>query len=110
VQILLSNYRIPQELLGPRAGPDLIHVPNVFDVGLLKRRSVAYDAYAGYELRVTHLARGVRYLVERYRISAHDDLSLVERTRQSGDTITLRAALPTPAIELIVIRRAADGH
>ncbi|HXA91791.1 MAG TPA: hypothetical protein VNU73_00990 [Steroidobacteraceae bacterium] len=110
VQILLSNYRIPQELLGPRAGPDLIHVPNVFDVGLLKRRNVAYDAYAGYELRVTHLARGARYSVERYRISAHDDLSLVERTCQSGDTITLRAALPTPAIELIVIRRAADGR
>ena len=32
VQVLLSNYQIPSEFLGPRAADDVLHVPPVFDV------------------------------------------------------------------------------
>jgi len=38
VQILLSNYQIPAEFLGPRAADDVLHVPPAFDVRLLARR------------------------------------------------------------------------
>jgi len=110
VQVLISHYRIPEALRGPRAGPDVIHVPNVFDVSLLKRRSVTYEADSGYELRIRNLKSGAPYSVERYRVSAQDDLSHAAQSQERGGTITVRAALPVPAIELVVVRQMASAH
>ncbi len=80
VQILLSNYQIPA------------------------RRGAAYGGNGGYDLTVRHLQPGRRYTIERYRISAAQGFGRVSRAVQTGATVRLRAALPPPGIELIVIR------
>jgi hypothetical protein len=103
VQVLISHYQIPAQYRGPRTGPDVLRVPNAFEVGLLKRRSVSYRPESEYELLIEHLA-SARYSIERYRISATRGLAQVERTTQTGPTLRLRASLPAPAVELIVIK------
>src|SRR5262249_12618936 len=52
VQVLLSNYQIPSEFLGPRQADDVLHVPPVFDVRLLARRSISYRNNGGYDLTI----------------------------------------------------------
>ena len=91
VQILLSNYQIPSEFLGPRAADDVLHVPPVFDVRLLARRSISYRNNSGYDLTIDHLPANHRYSVERCRISAAHDFTqlgttLYERTRSGCRT------------------------
>jgi xylan 1,4-beta-xylosidase len=104
VQILLSNYQIPSQFLGPRAADDVLHVPPVFDVRLLARRSVVYRNNSGYDLTIDHLRTDRRYVVERCRISQADDFSRREKTVYEGGTIHLRNELPPPGIELITVR------
>jgi xylan 1,4-beta-xylosidase len=105
VQVLISNYQIPAETLGPRKGPDVLRVGDEFEVRLLERRSVHYRDNAGYDLTIDKLSADRAYRVERYRISASNDLSLLDSTEQRGPRIRLHAALPPPAIELIVLKR-----
>ncbi len=50
------------------------------------------------------------YSIERYRVSAQDDLSHAVQSQERGEMITVRAALPVPAIELVVVRRMARAH
>jgi xylan 1,4-beta-xylosidase len=104
VQILLSNYQIPAQFLGPRAADDVLHVPPVFDVRLLARRSIAYRNNSGYDLTIDHLPANNRYVVERCRISAGDDFSSREKTVHAGGTIRLQHELPPPGIELVTVR------
>lgn len=104
LQVLIANYQIPAEFLGPRAGPDRLSVPGVFDVGLLKRRSIEYRDNTGYNLRIANLPRKREYTVERYRISYDSDFTLVDRTAHRGKQIRLSATLPPPGIELIIVR------
>jgi xylan 1,4-beta-xylosidase len=104
VQILLSNYQIPAQFLGPRAADDVLHVPPVYDVRLLARRSVAYRNNSGYELTIDHLPANHRYVVERCRISAGEDFSSLEKTIHTGETIRLQHELPPPGIELVTLR------
>lgn len=104
VQILLSNYQIPSENLGPRQADDVLHVPPVFDVRLLARRSVAYRNNGGYDLTIDRLPANRRYSVERCRISASHDFTKVGSTLYSEVPIRLRDRLPPPGIELITIR------
>ncbi|HUN73996.1 MAG TPA: hypothetical protein VMU40_05725 [Steroidobacteraceae bacterium] len=109
IQILLSNYRIPARYRGPRAGPNELSVPHQFAVRLLERRRVSYPADGGYDLTVSGLAPMQPHIIERYRISAEQIsagqvLSRVPLGIQRGGSVHVRAALPAPAIELIVIR------
>ena len=104
LQILLSNYQIPAEFLGPRAADDVLHVPPVFDVRLLARRSIAYRNNSGYDLTVDHLPTTRRYSVERCRISAAHDFTNLGTTLYVNAPIRLQNELPPPAIELITIR------
>jgi xylan 1,4-beta-xylosidase len=104
VQILLSNYEIPSQFLGPRAADDVLHVPPVFDVRLLARRSIAYRNNGGYDLTVDHLPTNRRYSVERCRISAAHDFTSMGTTFYSGAPIHLQDDLPPPGIELVTIR------
>ena len=104
VHVLISNYQIPANFLGPRHGPNALSMGD-FAVKLLERRSIEYRNNGGYDLRIDNLAARGRYLVERYRISANSDLSLSGSTEATGPTIQLSAELPAPAIELIVIKR-----
>jgi xylan 1,4-beta-xylosidase len=106
MQILLSNYEIPARYRGPRSGPDTLNVPQQFEVELLERRRVAYRGNRGYDLTVRGLAAGRRYSVERYRIAAGQVLARVARDIHSSGPLQLRAALPPPGIDLIVIRAA----
>jgi len=55
VQILLSNYQIPAEFLGPRAADDVLHVPPAFDVRLLAGAASRIENNSGYDLTVDHL-------------------------------------------------------
>lgn len=43
------------QFLGPRAADDVLHVPPVFDVRLLARRSISYRNNSGYDLTIDHL-------------------------------------------------------
>jgi hypothetical protein len=108
VQILLSNYQIPSEFLGPRAADDVLHVPPVFDVRLLARRSISYRNNSGYDLTIDHLPANRRYSVERCRISAASDFTSVGTTIYASAPIRLQNELPPPGIELVTLR-ALDG-
>jgi hypothetical protein len=103
VQVLISNYQIPANFLGPRTGPNALNMGD-FAVKLLERRRIEYRNNAGYDLRIDNLDARRRYLVERYRISASHDLSLSGSTEANGPTLHLTADLPPPGIELIVIK------
>jgi xylan 1,4-beta-xylosidase len=104
VQVLLSNYQIPSEFLGPRTADDVLHVPPVFDVRLLARRSISYRNNAGYDLTIDHLPANRRYSVERCRISAAHDFTSLGTTIHTGGPIHLQDELPPPGIELVTIR------
>ena len=104
VQVLLSNYQIPSEFLGPRAADDVLHVPPVFDVRLLARRSIAYRNNSGYDLTIDHLPANRRYSVERCRISPAHDFTHLSTTLYANAPVRLRNELPPPGIELITIR------
>lgn len=104
VQILLSNYQIPAEFLGPRAADDVLHVPPVFDVRLLARRSISYRNNSGYDLTVDHLPANRRYSVERCRISAAHDFINLGTSLYVNAPIRLQNELLPPGIELITIR------
>ncbi len=104
VQILLSNYQIPAEFLGPRAADDVLHVPPVFDVRLLARRSISYRNNSGYDLTIDHLPANHRYSVERCRISAAQDFTQLGATLYANGPIRMQNELAPPAIELITIR------
>jgi hypothetical protein len=105
LQVLISNYQIPAEFLGPRNGPDVLRVGTAFDVKLLQRRSVTYRNNAGYDLTIDHLDADRPYTIERYRISETNDLTLVDTTEQRGPRIRLHAALPPPGIELVILKK-----
>jgi xylan 1,4-beta-xylosidase len=104
VQILLSNYQIPAQFLGPRPADDVLHVPPVFDVRLLARRSISYRNNSGYDLTIDRLPANRRYSVERCRISASHDLTSLGTTIHEELPIRLQDELPPPGIELVTIR------
>ena len=105
LQVLISNYQVPAQFIGPRKGPNVLKVGTEFSVALLDRRSIAYRDNGGYDLTLDKLAAGASYTVERYRISEKDDFSLVDTSIGTGPTIHLVATLPPPGIELVVLRK-----
>ncbi len=106
VQVLISNYQIPSEFIGPRKGPDRLTVGTEFSVDLLPRRTVSYADNHGYDLTVDGLgARQGPTRVERYRITAQSNLSLVDTSMGTGPSIHLVATLPPPGIELVVLKK-----
>ena len=56
-------------------------------------------------LTVDHLQAGQSYIIERYRLTATNDLSLVDTSMGTGPTIHLVAQLPPPGIELVVLKK-----
>jgi xylan 1,4-beta-xylosidase len=113
VQILISNYAIstgfkphalqmPADLL--KAGPAL---PDLSKFKLLPaRKDIAYHDNAGYNLRIDNLPWGLNgYTVKRYRISATQNLDLVDEHVTTGSTLTVSSALAPDALELIVLQR-----
>ncbi len=110
VRVLISNYQIPAQFLGHRAGGDVLHVPNTFDVGLLSRRDVVYRDNAGFELTIEHLPADRAYVLERCRITDHDDFKRVSTVIAPGAAVHLSETLPPPGIELVTVRELAPGQ
>jgi hypothetical protein len=104
LRILISNYEIPTQFLGRRAGDDVLHVPPLFDVRLLARRTIAYRNNSGFDLTVEHLPRDRTYVIERCRISAGDDFKRVTTTLHPGERVHLSEDLPPPGVELVTLR------
>jgi xylan 1,4-beta-xylosidase len=102
VQVLISNYQIAPKYLGPRANGDVMHIPNIMDIQLLPRRTITYHDNGGYDLTVNLPGPG-KYDVKRYRITDSSNFALVDQSEQAGPAIHLRAGLPPPGIEFIVI-------
>ena len=93
VQILIGNYQIAPQYLRPRDN---------WDTSLPERRALEYSNNGGYDATVSLPASG-KYQVKRYRISDSSNFALLEQRIESGPSIHLQAALPPPAVELIVI-------
>jgi xylan 1,4-beta-xylosidase len=116
VQVLVSNYAIAPEYLAATTRTSLdfdlpiaatrVHV----SMNLPPRRTHAVEKNnGGYDLRVTGLPWGKsRYQVQRYRVDATHDLSLIDTVAGGGTSAHVAAALPPPGIDLIVIRRQPD--
>ncbi|HEY4215219.1 MAG TPA: hypothetical protein VGM84_27360 [Steroidobacteraceae bacterium] len=102
VRILVSNYQIPAQRLGPRSTADVIHVPEVFDVKLLKRRSVTYSDNGGVDLTLTGLKPG-SYEVQRCGIGAESAFSVKTDTILAESHIILPERMPPPGVELITL-------
>ena len=105
VQVLISNYQIPPEFRGPRKGPNALTVGTEFSVALLERRSTQYSKNGGYDLTLDRLEGGRQYRIERYRISAQNDMTLVDTSMGTGPAIHLVGTLPPPGIELVVLKK-----
>jgi xylan 1,4-beta-xylosidase len=110
LRILLSNYQIPSQFLGPRPADDVLHVPPVFDVRLLARRSISYRNNRGYDVTVNNLPPGQRYSVERCSISAARDFTRLDKTVHTETPLHLQEELPPPGIELMTIREIHDDE
>jgi xylan 1,4-beta-xylosidase len=102
VQVLISNYQIAPKYLGPRPNGDVLHIPNIMDITLSPRRSLTYHDNGGYDLTVTLPDQG-KHEVTRYRITDALDFTVIDSSVQSGSVVHLKAALPPPGIEFIVI-------
>jgi len=133
LRVLISNYQIPVKMRGPRGTDDTLHVPPVFDVRLLSRRSMSYSDNAGFELNLEGLPPAQGYIVERCLISSQKDGRsgptaaanhgpaasgaqappalggpTLKPQKGSGPTLTLREALSPPGVELITVQATRD--
>jgi xylan 1,4-beta-xylosidase len=109
LRILISNYQIPAQFLGPRQGNDVLHVPHVFDVTLLSRRDITYRDNAGFDLTIEHLPSDRSYLLEHCRITDRDNFQLVSTIIAPGQPLHLREDLPPPGVELVTVRELGTG-
>lgn len=105
IQVLISNYQIPADQIGPRKGPDVLAIPGLFTMTLPPRRTVAYADNQGYALSIKGLDAKATWTVERYRMSQTHDLDLIDTRQASGASVDLSADLPPPGLELIVLTR-----
>jgi hypothetical protein len=93
VQILIGNYQVAAQYLRPRDN---------WDTALPERRELHYSDNGGYDATISMPGAG-KYRVKRYRINDAANFALLDQSIQSGPSIRLQAALPPPAVELIVI-------
>ena len=93
IQILISNYQIAAKYLHPRDN---------WDTTLPERRTIEYVNNGGYDATVSLPGPG-KYQVKRYRIGDSGNLAPLDQRTETGPNIRLQAALPPPAVELIVI-------
>ena len=92
IQVLISNYQIASKYLRPRDN---------WDTTLPERRALQYRDNGGYDATISVPAG--KYLVKRYRISDSSNFALAGQSVEPGPTIRLQAAMPPPAVELIVL-------
>jgi hypothetical protein len=96
VQVLISNYEIPESHRN-RPRPSVAGGPP-------PRTDIQYQNNRGYRLKVQHLPWGDgKSIVVRYRTSSTEN-SAETRSIGEGDTLEISNPLPPPGIELIVIQ------
>ena len=105
VQVLISNYQIPAESMGPRPKGDVTEIPGLFKFRNLPRRSVTYKDNRGYSLSLRAL-KPRSYVVERYRIDSAHAFSRVDTRTMRGPHLHIEASLPPPGVELVVVKAA----
>jgi hypothetical protein len=79
----------------------------VFDVRLLRRRSLTYHDNAGFELAIRHVRPDRGYVVERCLISGTEVFTpqpAATAADAAKGTLFIRENLPPPGIELITVR------
>jgi hypothetical protein len=109
LQILISNYEIPQGSMGPRAAGDILHAPPDFDVRLLSRRTVHYQQNRGFDLTIRNLHKG-RYLLERCRITRKERFDALDTMVEIDDRLHIAERLAPPGIELLRVRLLVQGQ
>ncbi len=113
VQILISNYRIPEGFkphvmeMPPELTKTGGGLPDFSKVKFLPPRTdVVYRDNAGYILTINHLPWGkAKFQMQRYRISKAQNLDLVEEESGIKGNVNLSVALPPDEAELIVLQR-----
>ena len=103
INILISNYEVPESLRKPRPQGDKISGAG-WNINLLPRRTLSYGRNDGFDLRVTGLDPHKLYQVRRYRISDVWDYRLLSTESLRGSDVKLTQLLPPPSIELISIQ------
>ena len=109
LRVLISNYQIPAQLLGPRSGEDVLRVPDTFEVRLLPRRTVVYRDNGGFDLTIDHLPTDRAYVMEHCRITEQNNFQLESTVIAPGQPVHLHENLPPPGVELISIRELPHG-
>jgi hypothetical protein len=112
VQVLISNYRVPEGYKPPINKPPEGLFPEgmpVIDVSRMKflprREGIVYSKNRGYDLTITNLPwRDAAFSVKRYRLTKSEDFGLVEEVVRSGGKLQISNPLPPPGLELIVLQ------
>jgi xylan 1,4-beta-xylosidase len=114
VQILISNFANPDgfkplfPVLPPALAKNAPPMPDFSKVKMLPpRKDVVYRDNKGYNLHVDNLPWGLQtsFLVRRYRVSANQNLDLVDEHVSSGNSLDLSNSLEPSTMELIVLQK-----
>ncbi len=107
INIIISNYEVPESLRGPRPTGDRVSEGD-FQFTMLPRRSLSYDHNDGFDLRMTGLDPTKLYRVQRFRISDVWDYRLLSTVTLKGSDVRITQTLAPPSIELISITTDAS--
>ncbi len=106
VGIFIANYAIPDSILAKMHTAGVQKPDSRGHIWLPHRTDVVYRDNAGYHLTLSHLPWGKKaFSLRRYRLSAAQNLDLVERKSGSGGTMRLSHPMPVNTVELIVLER-----
>jgi hypothetical protein len=111
-QILITNYAVPADFKPPATPPPPADVQESAPRLLGKYKTLPPrpefmpQHTTGYILNIDNLPWGnAAFTLERYRISATQNLELVERRSGAGGSVKLSNPLAPETIELVVLRR-----
>ena len=112
IKVLICNYRIPEGYQPHDQNPPACLFPKGFPISdiylkrtLPRRQGIVYNRNLGYDLTIEHLPWQVAgFTVRRYRLTANQDLTLVEEVRRSGGELHISNPLPPPGLDLIVLQ------
>jgi hypothetical protein len=107
MNILISNYEVPESLRMQRPGGDTVGEGR-WTIHLLPRQSLSYQATDGFDLQVKGLAPEKIYKVQRYRISDVWDYRLLSTVRLKGSEMRIKQVLAPPSVEVVSIMEMDD--
>lgn len=112
IQILVSNYQVPQNyhprIMMPPPGsfPKNMPAMDFANLPVLKPRDLFYAKNGGFHLVVEDLPwKNADFTVQRYRLTATEDFAPARDSTGKGDRFDLSEQLPPPGVELIVLKK-----